>query len=132
MLTKLLQVTAFGVTAINAILRAYPKLNARWLLLGEGGMLRGAGSSLKQRLLRLLELECDLPVMTGEEQERIIASETDYDRATIAKRPRLLHERNDEMQARFEVAFSRQKQWLEEGTKHYIRVKSVKQLRTIR
>ena len=41
LLTKLLQGTAFGVTAINAILRAYPELNARWLLLGEGGMLRG-------------------------------------------------------------------------------------------
>lgn len=117
LLTKLLQGTAFGVTAINAILRAYPELNARWLLLGEGGMLRGAESSLKQRLLRLLELECYLPVMTGEEQERIIAGDTDFDRATIAKWHRLLHERNDEMQARFEAAFSRQKQWLEEGAK---------------
>lgn len=109
LITKLLQGTAFGVAAINAILVAYPELNARWLLLGDGGMLIGAHSAIKHHLLRVLELEHYLPVMTAEEQEQIIAGNTDFDRETINKWHTLLAERNERVQARFAEAYSRQK-----------------------
>lgn len=110
MITKLLQGTAFGVTAVNAILEAYPELNARWLLLGEGAMLHNANTALKQQLYRLLELECYLPVMTAEEQKQIIDGNTRFDAATIAKWHALLTERRASIQQRFDEAYSRQKQ----------------------
>lgn len=40
--SKLTHGVGLGITPVVAILEAFPELDARWLLLGEGEMLRGA------------------------------------------------------------------------------------------
>ena len=40
--SKLIRGVGFGITPVVAILSTFPELEARWLLLGEGDMLRGA------------------------------------------------------------------------------------------
>lgn len=71
-LTKLLRGNDFGLRPILAILTAFPEINARWLLLGEGqmlevGMLFDLQRQTMSHILAILELEKYIPIMTGDE-----------------------------------------------------------------
>lgn len=105
----LLKGGSFGIDPVVAILDKFPELDARWMLLGEGAMLSTGVDAIKQRLLYLLELERYLPVMTADEQRRIIAGDTSFDRETIAKWHTLLAEKEDARNTRFAAAYARQK-----------------------
>ena len=109
-LSNLLRERSMGINPVVAVLERYPELNARWILLGEGAMLSTGVDALKQRLLYLLEIEQYLPVMTAEEQARIIAGDLAFDRETITKWHTLLAEKKASLNARFEAAYARQKQ----------------------
>ena len=109
-LNNLLREGSMGINPVVAVLERYPELNARWILLGEGAMLSTGVDALKQRLLYLLEIERYLPVMTAEEQARVIAGDLVFDRETIAKWHTLLTEKKASLDARFEAAYARQKQ----------------------
>lgn len=109
-LSNLLRERSMGINPVVTILERYPELNARWILLGEGAMLSTGVDALKQRLLYLLEIEQYLPVMTAEEQARIIAGDIAFDRETITKWHTLLAEKKASLNARFEAAYARQKQ----------------------
>lgn len=109
-LSNLLRERSMGINPVVAVLERYPELNARWILLGEGAMLSTGIDALKQRLLYLLEIEQYLPVMTAEEQARIIAGDLAFDRETITKWHTLLAEKKASLNARFEAAYARQKQ----------------------
>ena len=111
----LLKGGSFGIDPVVAILDKFPELDARWMLLGEGAMLSTGVDAIKQRLLYLLELERYLPVMTADEQRRLIAGDTSFDRETIAKWHALLAEKEDARNTRFADAFARQKRWLDEA-----------------
>lgn len=100
---------SLGIKPVVAILEKYPELNARWMLLGEGAMLSTGVDAIKQRLLYLLELERYLPVMTHEEQARLIAGNIDFDRDTVTRWHTQLMTKNAEREARFAEAFERQK-----------------------
>lgn len=109
-LSNLLRERSMGINPVVAVLERYPELNARWILLGEGAMLSSGVDILKQRLLYLLEIEQYLPVMTAEEQSRVIAGDLAFDRETITKWHTLLAEKKASLNARFEAAYARQKQ----------------------
>ena len=109
-LSNLLRERSMGINPVVAVLERYPELNARWILLGEGAMLSTGVDALKQRLLYLLEIERYLPVMTAEEQARVIAGDLAFDRETITKWHTLLAEKKASLDARFEAAYARQKQ----------------------
>ena len=66
-LHKLLKEGGIGIRPIISLLEKFPELDARWLLLGEGAMITTGASEVKQHLLRLLEIERYMPVMTPEE-----------------------------------------------------------------
>lgn len=72
-LGKLLRGENFGIRPVMALLEKFPELNARWLMLGEGNMLleNHATNVLKERLLRMLEIEKYIPVMTSEELRKL-------------------------------------------------------------
>ncbi len=70
--TKLLKGENFGIQPIVSILKAFPDINARWFLLGEGRMLSGehypdVRSLVEINASRILDLEKYMPVMTPSE-----------------------------------------------------------------
>ena len=71
-LTKLVKGDNFGLQPVLAILSAFPEINARWLLFGQGAMLEvGMMFDLQRQAMShiqsLLDLDKYIPVMTGEE-----------------------------------------------------------------
>lgn len=71
-LSKILSGKEIGLTPILTILKIFPELNARWLLLGEGVMLNEnhileVRQLVQDNISRMLEFEKYIPVMTGEE-----------------------------------------------------------------
>ena len=106
---NLTKMNNFGITPVLTLLDKFPELSARWLLLGEGEMLTPQIDALKQHLLRLLELDRYLCVMTTEEQQQVIAGNLDFDEPTFDKWRTLLAARNAERDARFAEAYARQK-----------------------
>lgn len=61
-LAKLLQGKSIGIAPIIRLVEAFPELDARWLLTGEGAMF-----CPRPRLDALLDMQRYLPVMTDEE-----------------------------------------------------------------
>lgn len=71
-LAKLVKGDNFGLQPVLAILSAFPEINARWFLFGQGSMLEvGMIFDLQRQAMShiqsLLDLEKYIPVMTGEE-----------------------------------------------------------------
>lgn len=81
-LSKLLRGDNFGLQPVLAILKTFPDIDARWLLLGEGQMLTdNARNSLQrlalQRANALLDLERYIPYMNADELKTYTAALTD-------------------------------------------------------
>lgn len=84
---------SFGIRPLKAVLSAMPEINARWLLFGTGQMLdRMPSDSAMHRLLRLIELERYMPVMSGDELRMLEAGKVDWDADSISRWERLLSE----------------------------------------
>lgn len=71
-LAKLLKGDSFGLQPVLAILSAFPEINARWFLFGQGAMLEvGMMFDLQRQamshVMSLLDLEKYIPVMSGDE-----------------------------------------------------------------
>lgn len=71
-LAKLVKGDNFGLQPVLAILSAFPEINARWFLFGQGAMLEvGMLFDLQRQAMShiqsLLDLDKYIPVMTGEE-----------------------------------------------------------------
>ena len=69
---KLIRGENFGLSPVVSILSAFPEINARWFLFGQGQMLEvGMMFDLQRQAINhiqsLLNLEKYLPVMTGEQ-----------------------------------------------------------------
>lgn len=63
---------SFGLKPVEALLRKFPELNARWLILGEGQMLsgeyaEGARKRIRYRIAILEKMEDLIPYMTKEQ-----------------------------------------------------------------
>lgn len=109
-LHKMLKEGGIGIRPIVALLEKFPELNARWLLLGEGAMLNTGADAVKSHLLKLLELEKYMPVMTPDELRLLEDGQTDFDAETVIHWEELLADRSKKINDRFNAAYKRQEE----------------------
>ena len=109
-LHKMLKEGGIGIRPIVALLEKFPELNARWLLLGEGAMLTTGADAVKSHLLKLLELEKYMPVMTPDELRLLEDGKTDFGAEAIARWDELLADRRKKINDRFNAAYKRQEE----------------------
>lgn len=109
-LHKMLKEGGIGIRPIIALLEKFPELNARWLLLGEGAMLNTGADAVKSHLLKLLELEKYMPVMTPDELRLLEDGKTDFGTEAIARWEELLADRSKMINDRFDAAYKRQEE----------------------
>lgn len=91
-LSKLTRGIGLGITPIVSILQEFPELDARWLLLGEGEMLRPAVSEsrhdlavARSRVARSLELARFLPVMSSTELSEFASGQLEFSASAEAR-----------------------------------------------
>ena len=91
-LSKLTRGIGLGITPVVAVLQKFPELDARWLLLGEGEMLRPTASerrphlaAARDRVARSLELARFLPVMSETELSEFASGRLDFPASTQAR-----------------------------------------------
>lgn len=109
-LHKMLKEGGIGIRPIVALLEKFPELNARWLLLGEGAMLNTGADAVKSHLLKLLELEKYMPVMTPDELRLLEDGQTDFDAETVIRWEELLAYRSKKINDRFNAAYKKQEE----------------------
>lgn len=109
-LHKMLKEGGIGIRPIISLLEKFPELYARWLLLGEGAMITSGANEVKQHLLRLLEIEKYMPVMTPDELRELQNGRSEFDAATLERWGQLLTERNKQINDRFTAAYKRQEE----------------------
>lgn len=109
-LHKMLKEGGIGIRPIVALLEKFPELNARWLLLGEGAMLNTGADAVKSHLLKLLELEKYMPVMTPDELRLLEDGQTDFDAETVIRWEELLADRSKKINDRFDAAYKKQEE----------------------
>jgi transcriptional regulator with XRE-family HTH domain len=113
-LAKLLKGENFGIRPVMTMLAAFPDINARWFMLGEGDMIEEPKySDIRKTMLgnmtMLLDVEKFMPVMSPEELrrfERIVAGneKADFSPELLEKWGGLLQEREEELNAKFTAA----------------------------
>ena len=116
-ITTLVRGANFGLSPVLAVLSAFPEINARWFLFGQGEMLEvGMMFDLQRQAIShiqsLLDLEKYLPVMTGEQvrefEEAIkLGRAPVYSPDTLSDLNRRLTDRNNEINAKFSEATSK-------------------------
>ncbi len=96
-LSKLTRGIGLGITPVVAVLQKFPELDARWLLLGEGEMLRPAESENRQQLVaardrvaRSLVLAQFLPFMTDAELSEFASGRIDFPASAVVRWEELL------------------------------------------
>ena len=100
-LNKLLnQEGGIGIRPVLSLLGTFPELDARWLLLGEGAMITTGAAEIKAHLLRLLELEKYMPVMSPDELRDIQLGKTDFDSGSYERWERSLACRDGEREGK--------------------------------
>lgn len=99
-----------GLRPIIAILKRFPEINARWILLGEGAMITPAIDTVKRHLLKLLEIEKYMPVMSLEELKQVQDGRTDFEPSVIARWEEFLADRSKKINDRFDAAYQRQEE----------------------
>lgn len=109
-LHKMLKEGGIGIRPIVALLEKFPELNARWLLLGEGAMISTGADAVKSHLLKLLELEKYMPVMTPDELRLLEDGQTDFDSETVIRWEELLADRSKKINDRFYAAYKKQEE----------------------
>ncbi len=113
-LAKLVKGDNFGLQPVLAILSAFPEINARWFLFGQGSMLEvGMMFDLQRQAMShiqsLLDLDKYIPVMTGEEvrefEEAIKNGRyPDFSPDTLSDLQKRLTERTENVNAKFAQA----------------------------
>ena len=101
---------SMGLRPVITLLERIPGLNARWLLLGEGQMMADATAGVRDKLLRILDLERYIPVMTEEEVRMLADGKTDFPADTVARWQTDLDIRKEKVDARFREAYKRQEE----------------------
>lgn len=85
---------SIGLQPIVSILSAFPEINARWLLLGEGSMLDSPTINYVSALMRAIELEKYMPVMSPQELARISSFDLSFSDEDIARWQQLLDQKH--------------------------------------
>lgn len=104
-LHKMLKGDSMGIQPVVSLLRKFPELNARWLILGDGVMV----DSVRNYVLGLISLEKYIPVMSRDELRELEAGKTDFDKETLEVWKERLHRKESEISQRFDEAYKRQK-----------------------
>ena len=114
---KLLRGENFGLQPVLTIVTAFPEINARWLLTGQGDMIENKKydnirKNMHENISRLLDIEKYMPVMTPfelREFEQTVTGrkKTDFSPETVEKWERLLQDRNENINAKFKAANSK-------------------------
>ena len=99
---------SMGLRPVITLLERIPELNARWLLLGVGNMIDDGRSIVHDKVMRLLDLERYIPVMSPEEVMKLSEGKTDFDKESIDRWERMLSDRKGYMDAMFRYAYERQ------------------------
>lgn len=116
-LAKLLKGDSFGVRPVLALLEKFPELNARWLLLGEGGMISNKQlESLKDRFVKLLEIDKYIPVMSPDEIRQLAEDNLEFDNETIMRWNTLLNNKNEQLQEIYKAALNKQEELCKQKT----------------
>lgn len=107
-ITKCLR-EGMGIKPITAILEKFPEINARWLILGEGTMVNSPVDGVKKHLLYLLQIEQYMPVMTADEQKRLLAGE-EFSEEDILRLKDLLNKKNEDIAMRYRASLQKQEE----------------------
>ena len=91
-------------------------INASWLLLGEGQTEEGTTSGVRDKLLRILDLERFIPVMREDEVRMLAEGRTDFGSETIARWERMVADRKERTDAIFREAYKRQEELCRQRT----------------
>lgn len=108
-ITKCLR-EGMGIKPIIALLEKFPELNARWLILGEGTMLDASIEGVKKHLMHLLQIEKYMPVMTADEQQRMLAGE-EFNEEDILRWQDLLDKKNEDIMMRYIASIKKQQEY---------------------
>lgn len=113
-LTKLLKGDNFGIRPVMTIITAFPEINARWLLVGEGDMIENQKYSdirktMHENMLAIMDIEKYMIVMSSEElreYEKIVAGNKKpiFSPIQLEKWERQLLIRKDDLNAKFTAA----------------------------
>lgn len=113
-LAKLLRGENFGIQPVITLLSAFPEIDARWLLLGEGNMLAseaytGIRKGMYAHIQGILELEKYLPYMQPNElhefEQAVVTGKMPvFSPDTVGKWQRQASERENELNVKFAVA----------------------------
>jgi len=113
-IAKLLNGGSFGIRPVMAIVTAFPEINARWFLTGQGDMIEtkkydNIRKNMHESISRLLDIEKYMPVMSPAELREFEQMATgkrkaDFNPDLVAKWERLLQERNENIDAKFKTA----------------------------
>jgi len=116
-LSKLVRGENFGLAPVVALLQKLPEVDARWLILGEGEMLKDeklteVRATAQSYITALLEVEKYLPVMTPEEvsqfeQVCVGNAQPNFTPSMIAEWRGRLAVRDEELNAKFSKALCR-------------------------
>ena len=107
-LHKMLKGDSMGIQPVISLLQAFPELNARWLIVGEGEMIDK--TAISRRLSRMYDLEKYIPVMTSTEIGALVSGKTDFGNDTIERWETLLGQKLEEINIHFEAAYKRQRE----------------------
>ena len=79
-LNNLLSGKSFAYKPIEALLKKFPELDARWLILGEGEMILSSFKeyTIKKNVEYLAELEKLMPYMSQEQLDRVSAGNVKF------------------------------------------------------
>ena len=91
-------------------------INASWLLLGEGQMVDDTTSGVRDKLLRVLDLERFIPVMSEDEVRMLAEGRTDFGSDTVARWERMVADRKERTDAIFREAYKRQEELCRQRT----------------
>lgn len=113
-LAKLLKGENFGIRPVITVLSAFPEINARWFLLGEGDMIEqpkytDIGKIVFENMLKLMEVGRFMPVMTPEElrdYEQVVTGhkKADFSPQLLEKWSNLLQLRENKLNEKFNAA----------------------------
>lgn len=109
-LHKLINGGGIGIQPVISILKKFPEIEARWFILGEGTMITSCTEGVKSQLLKLLELEKYIPVMTTDELRELSGGKTDFDADTLEHWDEMLSNKKAATDAHFREAYKKQEE----------------------
>ena len=96
-----------GLSPIKEIVEAFPDINARWLLTGEGAMFTGQAERARARLIKLLELEAYMPVMSASQLRTLADNPEQITEEEIEELKTLLQAKEEALAQRFYESYEK-------------------------